>query len=149
MRYKSSAYFVSNSTITGLPTLYRATRVSGGSLDSQELISGVEDFQVTFGMDTDSIADGAVNRYFSANEVVSDVASAGSGWVGWDRVLVVRTTIVMRSTREVMGTRSVVDLGGGFTSATYDSGPTSDPGTRYIFQKVNITSRLRNRGSGL
>ncbi|MFL0804606.1 MAG: PilW family protein [Agarilytica sp.] len=145
MRYKSSAYFIRDSVITGLPTLYRATLVRGGGVDAQELISGVEDFQVTYGMDTDAIADGNVNRYFSASDISSDLASAGSGWVGWDRVLVVRATLIMRSTKQIMTNSSDVDLGGGFSSGTYDY--LSD--TRYIFQKVNITSKLRNRGEAL
>ncbi len=145
MRYKSSAYFVRDSGITALPTLYRATLVAGGGVDTQELISGVQDFQVSYGVDTDTIADGGVNRYVSADQITSDQARADIGWLGWDRVLVVRATIIMRSTNPIMENPSDIDLGGGFSSGDYDY----LLGTRYIFQKVNITSKIRNRGEAL
>ncbi len=131
MKYKTSAYFVKASEITGLPTLYRVTRGPGGVLDTQELVSGAEDFQVLYGFGNSGSQ--RVSRYLSADAVEALGAD-------WNHVVAVRATIIMKSQREVMPVASDVDLGGGYDAATYSY--LAD--TRHAFQKVTVTGRVRN-----
>ena len=56
MRFVSHAYFVGTSDITGLPTLFRMELIqSGTTVNNQirELVSGVENMQLIYGVDTD------------------------------------------------------------------------------------------------
>ncbi len=131
MKYKTSAYYVSDSDITGLPTLFRVARVSGGDLDTQELISGVEDFQVLYGV---AGPDRRIDRYLSADFV------RALGTRAWEQIISVRVTIIMKSQREVMPVAADVDLGGGYDATTY--GFLDD--TRYAFQKVTVSGGIRN-----
>ena len=63
------AYYVSqDSTIgAGVPSLRRKTLVAGPLLRDEEVIPGVEDFQVQYGVDTSG--DGAANRYVNPNNL--------------------------------------------------------------------------------
>ena len=49
----------------GVPSLRRQTLVDGPAIEDQEVLSGVEDFQFQFGIDTDGDLD--ANRYVNAN----------------------------------------------------------------------------------
>lgn len=141
MRFRSTAYFIKVSPRTGLPALYRQSLItSSGSAttEAQELASGVEDFEIIYGVDTDSVADGIADRYFSANQITVDKATAGSGWIGWDRVLSARVTLIARSNRQVFESNTAVDLGDGDTF-----------NDRYLRQKATATVRVRNRGLGV
>jgi len=62
-------YYVSqDSTIgAGIPSLRRKTLVAGPLLQDEEVIPGVEDFQVQYGVDTSG--DGAANRYVNPNNL--------------------------------------------------------------------------------
>lgn len=57
------AYYVDEaSSFTGdVPSLRRQTLVDGGLIEDQEMVSGVENLQVQFGLDSDG--DGTVERY--------------------------------------------------------------------------------------
>lgn len=56
-------HLVRKSSEAGLPALRRLTLVDGGEIQSQEIIPGVENFQVTLGIDRDDdgMVDGFVN----------------------------------------------------------------------------------------
>jgi hypothetical protein len=54
-------YVDAASSEANLPALYRYTLVSGGLLQNQEIMPGIEDFQVTLGVDRD--ADGQVDGF--------------------------------------------------------------------------------------
>ena len=56
-------HLVHNSSEAGLPALRRFALVDGGEIQSQEIIPGVENFQVTLGIDRDEdgMVDGFVN----------------------------------------------------------------------------------------
>lgn len=139
MKFSSQAYFISTSEVTGLPTLFRMTlgTVGGEAANEvEELVSGVEDMEIVYGVDTDATADNLVNRYYTANEITVDLATAGS-FVAWDRVLTARVTLILRSNTPVFPGNTTVNLGEGFT---YND--------RYMRQKVSSTVRLRNRGLG-
>lgn len=141
MRYSSNAYFVRTSPATGLPALFKQTLTgASGTATSQqlELISGVEDFQILYGVDNDATPDGDIDRYFSAATITSKVATAANSYVAWDRVLSARITLVLRSMRPAYAENTAVDLGDG---DTYND--------RFMRQKVSSTVQIRNRASGV
>lgn len=139
MKFKSSAYFIKNSPTTGVPSLYRQVLVRNGgdaTTQAQELVSGVEDMEIIYGVDTTATTpDGIVDQYYSASSILLSEATAVSGWIGWDRVVSVRLTLIMRSNHEVHPSNTSVDLGDGYTF-----------NDKYIRQKLTISSRIRNRG---
>lgn len=64
----SHGYYVSPDSVrfgTGVPSLRRKTLVAGPAIEDQEILSGVEDLQLQFGLDTDGDLD--ANRYVNAN----------------------------------------------------------------------------------
>lgn len=65
------AYYISPDSAAlgaGIPSLRRITLVDGPAIQDQEIIAGVEDFQVQFGVDTNGDLD--VNRYINADNVL-------------------------------------------------------------------------------
>jgi prepilin-type N-terminal cleavage/methylation domain-containing protein len=82
------AYYVDNaSSFSGaIPSLRRQTLVRGALIEDQEMITGVENLQVQFGIDTNG--DGSVERYV-------DPGSPALG--GGARVIAVRVWMLVRS----------------------------------------------------
>jgi len=87
------AYYVSNFTDAdgdGIPSLRRAALVAdvdGPSIQNQILISGVEDFQVQFGIDATG-DDQIIDRYVDADVIADD---------DWDKVYAAKIWLLMRS----------------------------------------------------
>ena len=75
------------------PALYEAKFTTSGTpaLRAQELVSGVENMQVLYGVDTDSPADHIPNEFLTASDV-----QAG-GYTNWNNVVSVRVALVMQS----------------------------------------------------
>ncbi len=73
-----------------VPSLYRITLVNG-AFRAEEVAYGVEDLQVTYGVDSD--ADTAINRYYRADEI----DSADSGKPDWESVVAVRARLLARA----------------------------------------------------
>ena len=78
-----SWYVNKSSSEQGLPALYRYTLVSGGLLQNQEIMPGVENLQVTLGVDRD--ADGMIDGFI-------DPGTAPDA-----RILAVRLWILLRT----------------------------------------------------
>lgn len=94
------AYYVASSSSVGpgVPSLRRKTLV-GGVLVDQELIAGVEDFQVQLGVDTD--ADNTVERYVDADH---ELVTPGSGGFDPDaKIIAVRIWLMFRAERPEVG----------------------------------------------
>lgn len=141
LEYIAHAYYLAESPVTELPSLYREELVAAGNAaatQAQELVSGVERMEILYGVDTTPTAsDGTVDRYFEADDITVKEATGVSGWVGWDRVTTVRLDLVLRSARPVFAENTAVDLGDGYTF-----------NDRFMRQRVNSTIRIRNRGLG-
>ncbi len=80
------------------PALYRKR----GTAAPEELVEGIENMQITYGVDTSSPAvcsnnDGGVDEYVTAAEVAAKVPCATEA-EDWMKVLSVRVTLTMRST---------------------------------------------------
>lgn len=99
---RSYTYYVSafsDKTGDGIPSLRRVALVSGPKMENQTLVSGVDDFQVQFGVDMDNKEDAngnlTVDVYLDANVVTS------SGY--WPQVYSARLWLLMRSNERQMG----------------------------------------------
>ena len=131
------AYYVDNSSsfADDVPSLRRLTLINGGVIEDQEMISGVENLQVQFGLDTNG--DGSVERY-----VDPDNAAAGT-------IIAVRIWMLVRSEESP---------GAQFRDQREYQPPDADvaaiaPGDELYpaeFQRLEITKtvRLRNQGGG-
>lgn len=95
-RLSASTYYVANNP-AGVPSLYRA-----GPTGAEELVEGVQDLQVTFGLDTD--ADGQVNAtdpdapyLTSAQVATATVTGATTLEERWAHVVSVRISLLMQT----------------------------------------------------
>jgi type IV pilus assembly protein PilW len=95
-RLHAATYFVDNNP-AGQPSLFRE-RADG---TNEELIEGVEDFQVTFGVDTDATPDGQANfPYRTSAEVESAAVPGATNGEKWARVQSVRVSLLMRTVED-------------------------------------------------
>lgn len=86
---------------TDTPTLSRLV-LRGNTLELENLVSGVEQFQVTYGVDDDS--DRAPNRFLNASEV----RLLRQGRPGWSAVTSTRVSLVLRNNEKDMTHRETV-----------------------------------------
>lgn len=103
----SHVYYVSSETDPGdnIPSLRRASLVAGPQMDDEVLISGVEDFQVQYGVPdttTNPNDNKTVVSYVTADNITTDVE--------WQKVSSIKIWLLMRSERKdrdgIMGSRS-------------------------------------------
>lgn len=120
------AYFVAAAS-NGVPSLFRRTLQSGGTTTvDQELVQGVENLQVMYGVDSDD--DGIPNRYLRADQVAS------ADWA--TRVISVQLTMLLRSMTELASAPQQISyLGVSYT-----------PNDRFVRRVFSTTVKLRNRG---
>lgn len=125
----TNAYYVSPSSSAGkdVPALRRMTLSGGPSITDEELVPGVEDFQLQLGIDTD--ADGSVNSY----------VSPGSPAIAGAQITAVRIWLRLRTENGELG----------FTDdATYEyAGRSVKPADNLRRLVVSTTLQLRNRST--
>lgn len=100
-RLVSRAYYVAPTGAGTEPALMRKELVSGGTVGAaQELVEGIEDMRILYGVDTDSPSpgDGIANRYVLANQVVD---LTGLGTTTWANVVSVRLGFLVRTPNNV------------------------------------------------
>lgn len=134
-RLSGASYYIGTNP-TGEPALYRdKLGHSGATMNStaEELIEGVEDMEITYGVDTDATADLNVNGYWTAAQVTAGTDGtltmpAGTASDYWKRVLSVRITLTLVSQQgEAVGT----------------AGTTAD--SRLLRKSFTNTIAIRNR----
>ncbi len=93
------AMFIRPSATTGIPGLHlvRFERDSTALAAPEEFIEGVENMQLRFGYDTTAIADGAIDEYKTAAEVIAGAATDLAKDDRWRRVMSVRVALLIRS----------------------------------------------------
>ena len=94
-------YFIGTNR-SGEPALYRRILRASATVDSEELVEGVQNMQITYGVDTDATADNTVNSYVAASVVTNNTggvfdASVNTAQKRWARVLSVRINLTMVS----------------------------------------------------
>jgi len=94
------AYYVddTSSFAPGVPSLRRLTLVKGGTMEDQELITGVENLQVQFGLDTNG--DGRVERYVDPGS--AELVPGAAAYLEHARIIAVRLWMLVRA-EEPMG----------------------------------------------
>lgn len=124
MPYNASGYFIGESlTLPGQPSLQRV-RYSEGALMREELALGVEDLQVTYGVDTNG--DGAPDTYVPPSVFTTAL------WGNWSNVRSVQISLVFRSLEPSLPTEAV---------QTYLNKNYQD---KFMRQLMTTTIRLRN-----
>lgn len=138
-----SAYYVSDrskydATLPALPALRRLSLV-GNRLEDQEIVPGVENLQVQFGLDTDD--DGLIDRYVDGDNVDPS-----------DTIISTRLWLLVRSERNEVG-QGFIDTKGPYRTpddSNLQVGPTLDaalyPPT-FRRMALSRTVMLRNRQS--
>lgn len=137
-RLSSVAYYVGVNA-KGESALFRQRLTqAGGSATTvaEEVIDGVEDFRLSFGVDTSATADGAVDVY-SAPAQVTVAAPGANDNEKWSRVLAVRVSLltVSKSTQEVAISPQSVRF----------NGNTITPNDRRLRKAFTTTVAIRNR----
>lgn len=131
------AYYVDRSSSLGdLPSLRRQTLVAGGRIEDQEIIPGVENLQVQFGVDTDD--DGTVERYVDPDHPI--VSPGAPGFMADARIRAVRLWLLVRS--ELPETAFVDDAS--YTPPDADL-PSFTPGDNRRRMPLTTTIFLRNQ----
>ncbi len=133
------AYYVDNASSfnDNVPSLRRQTLINGGVIEDQEIISGVENLQVQFGLDTNG--DGTVERYVDPDNAA----------VATSTILAVRLWLLLRSEdspgQGYLDQREYQPLDAGI-------GPVTPGDDLYPaqFQRLEVTKtvQLRNQGAG-
>ena len=138
----ASTYYVDTNP-AGEPALYRMRPVGAAATATpEELIEGVEDFQVTFGVDTNAALDGEIDfidpdgdgdPYLTAAQVN---ALAGTPQDRWARVVSVRISLLMRTVEDNVLPES--------QTYTYN-GTTTTPAERRLRKVFTHVVAMRNR----
>ncbi len=127
MSISAHAYYVAESD-DGTPALFRrelGTSSSTATTSDDEIVQGVENLQVYYGLDTDS--DSFANKYLEA----ADVPSAN-----WGNVVAIRVHLLFRSLLQVTSQAQEFRF----------DGTTYTPTDRFLRQEVVSTIQLRNKG---
>lgn len=131
-------YYIAPSAIdSSVPALY-ITGIgygngSGTTTTTNELVAGVVNMQIEYGMDETAIADGVADQYLKAQSIPVDEDETGSsGYKAWNRVVSVRLQLVLRSRSQVLPVAESRTLLG----VTYND--------RYLYQLISTTVQIRN-----
>ena len=134
-----TGYFVaSGSSVPGLPSLRRKVLQANGTIVEEELVVGVEDMQIQFGIDTDvpgtPVAPnpnrGSIDRYVNPGDPVIDPTNAGFNPNA--EILAVRVWLRLRGERRENG---LVD-GTTYQYADQNFGTFSDSVRRLVVSKT-------------
>lgn len=128
---RAVAYYVSTND-AGDPGLYRSTLGCGGIEETEELVQGVEAFQILYGYSDSAAAGGdgqSVDRWLRADQVPAD---------GWPQIVALQLGMSIRSTENADGddaSRTVSLANMNLTT----------PGDGVMRQPFSTTIALRNR----
>jgi type IV pilus assembly protein PilW len=138
----SYAYYVANNP-DGEPSLFRQQLHAAST--PEELIEGVENMQVLYGIDTDKTTaddpdfDGVANQYVTADAVNTNI----------DNVVSARISLLLRTNHEINTKSTAAPTAktfflGGATAATATS--VTSPADRRLRKVFTSTVKLRNKG---
>ncbi len=134
-----NGYFVSTaSSVDGMPSLRRKLLRPDGSIGEEEVLAGVEDMQIQFGIDTDvpgtAVAPnpnrGSVDRYVNPDDPVIDPTNGGFNPNA--EILAVRVWLRLRAERLEQGVADTTD----YEYADRDFGVFNDGFRRVVVSKT-------------
>lgn len=134
-----NGYYVSRSSSlgAGVPSLRVQTLLADGTMQNQELVAGIEDLQVQFGVDTDlpnTVNRGSVDRYVNPGD---PMITPGAGFNPNAVILAVRIWLRVRAERPENGFTDTTN----YIYADQNVGPFNDGFRRVLVEK---TIYLRN-----
>nr|WP_083838883.1 PilW family protein [Ectothiorhodospira sp. PHS-1] len=122
-RLRSHLYYIGTGA-TGAPALMRVSYHEGlDQIRTEELVEGVRDMQITYGVDTNGNRE--INVFQTADQVTN-----------WQRVLAIRVSLLLQSQRDFM-----VDA----PMTVAFNGNNVTPGDRRFYQVFTTTVGIRNR----
>lgn len=142
-RAVSYAYYIANNAgVPPIPSLFRQALRPGSA--PQELIEGVENMQILYGIDTDKLlatgtGDGIANRYATADVVT----------VATDNVVSARISLLLATNNEVSTKTAAAAVSKNFilSGMTAATGTTiTSPADRRIRKVFTTTIKIRNKG---
>jgi type IV pilus assembly protein PilW len=138
LRLRAVTYYI-RANGSGEPALYRQVlgATSGNASNTaEELVEGIEDMQIVYGVDTTGTADGVVDTYVTASQVPTTAPGANLD-EQWARVLAVRVSLIGVSSagQEVMS--QIVPF--------QFNGATVTPVDRLMRKVFTTTIAVRNR----
>ncbi len=131
MKLVSRAYYIGTGT-SGEPSLMRKELTNAAAtppIVAQELVEGVEDMRILYGLDTDTTKDYVPNQYLRADSVPT---------TNWGKVVSIRLALLLRTPTNIQGTDTQTY---NLTGATV--GPFNDNRRRHVFSS---TIKVRNSG---
>lgn len=139
-RLSGVTYYI-RSNDNGEPALYRQTlgydtSTNNANTSPIEVVEGIENIQIVYGVDTDATADGAVNQYVTADQVTT-VAPGSTNEDKWKRVLSLRVSLLMVSRNDENVTTAP-------QTYTYN-GTTTTPTDSKLRKVFTTTISVRNR----
>jgi len=137
-RLMVSGYYVRRATATTQPALRRKVLGTNGQITDEEVIAGVEDMQVQFGLDMDppgGVNRGSVDRYVNPDSPIIDPTNAGYNVNA--EILSVRIWLRVRAERVENGFTDTTN----YVYADQNVGPFNDGFRRVLVSK---TIYLRN-----
>ena len=138
LRFSGLAYYIRNNAV-GEPALHRQVLGVSGSTTAEEVVDGIENMQIRYGVDTTPTADGSVDVYTTADDVLVQAPGATND-DKWARVLAIRISLVAVSTAQQQLSSQIVPY-------VYD-GATVTPTDRRLRKVFTTTIAVRNRLGG-
>ncbi|MBF0270708.1 MAG: PilW family protein [Magnetococcales bacterium] len=132
-RIRAMAFFIGTG-LNGEPALYWEMLNRGDSTSRAELVNGVENMQILYGLDTDS--DHVANQYLTANAV------EGSG--NWSQIVSVRIGLLLRSPENVRSAPDTTPYTLAETVIATSSTPVTHPADSRLRKVATTTIQLRN-----
>lgn len=146
VKFESHAYYIGVSQDGLGRSLYRTRLTASGgtsTLIKQELVEGIENMQVLYGINKDS--DPEPERYVSASVIETEVAKATPAFT-WNDVNVVRVGLLVQTPSDVNTSNDTTTYTVAGTSIG-TSGTVTHAADRKLRYVVNLTIKIRNRGA--
>ena len=141
MKFTSVRYYVRRKA-DGVTSLFRQAVVATGGAAApteQELVEGVEDLRITYGVDTSG--DRVPDRYIKAG------AAGLTSATEWANVVSIRVGLLLGTLANTLGDNGSKEYGTRVDTSTYDvNGETVDPADERRERRVFVTTvTVRNR----
>jgi type IV pilus assembly protein PilW len=150
-----SIYYVANDANNDPELFCKYYDAVSGKWTAQSIVSGVESFQVLYGLDTSSPTDGLANKYLTASDIntldsalilngatAAEKAKDRNRKTFWKKILIVKVALLVRGKENARTdvTSSTYNLfGSGYATAN----STNDKGT--TIKEVNLPAGTLNR----
>jgi type IV pilus assembly protein PilW len=136
-----NGYYVSQRSVLGsdMPSLRRKTLVGGGAIADEEVLPGVEDMQVQFGVDTDVVGAanrGSIDRYVNPGDPI--ITPGAPGYLPNAEILAVRIWLRVRAERPETAFQD---------AATYVYADQNIPAPGDHFRRVVVTKTIYLRNA--